>query len=228
MTRKGLYPMNGLFEAASFRSGAKKLGAWVSVHVQFACFLCISVHVHAHVCVCVCVCVCTHEYVCVHVCMHTCACACASDWERVCMCVCVFVFVWLCMCHCMSACVCHCACQPECKHICVWKCLPAWVYVHVCILLCKHTSSRLACILMQSFRGRNSSVGSAWACCPQRRGFDPPLGTFSGRGDFSLGVNIGSNSIPPKNSFGWEYKPRSSLCTHAFHRTDSKILTFMS
>ena len=26
--------------------------------------------------------------------------------------------------------------------------------------------------------GRNSSVGSAWARCPQRRGFDPPLGTF--------------------------------------------------
>ena len=26
----------------------------------------------------------------------------------------------------------------------------------------------------------------------------------------------------PQNSFGWEYKPRSSLCTHAFHRTDSK------
>ena len=23
-------------------------------------------------------------------------------------------------------------------------------------------------------------------------------------------------------TFGWEYKPRSSLCTHAFHRTDSK------
>ena len=29
-------------------------------------------------------------------------------------------------------------------------------------------------------------------------GFDPPLGTFSGRGDFSLGVNMGSNSIPQK------------------------------
>ena len=28
--------------------------------------------------------------------------------------------------------------------------------------------------------------------------------------------------FPPKNSFGWEYKPRSSLCTHAFHCTDSK------
>ena len=46
--------------------------------------------------------------------------------------------------------------------------------------------------------GRNSSVGSAWARCPRCRGFDPPLGTFSGRGDFSLGVNMGSNSIPPK------------------------------
>ena len=46
--------------------------------------------------------------------------------------------------------------------------------------------------------GRNSSVGSAWARCPQPRGFDPPLGKFSDRGDFSLGVNMGSNSIPPK------------------------------
>ena len=45
--------------------------------------------------------------------------------------------------------------------------------------------------------GQNSSVGSAWARCPQRCRFDPPLGTFSGRGDFSLGVNMGSNSIPP-------------------------------
>ena len=26
-----------------------------------------------------------------------------------------------------------------------------------------------------------------------------PLGKFSGRGDFSLGVNMGSNSIPPQN-----------------------------
>ena len=32
--------------------------------------------------------------------------------------------------------------------------------------------------------GRNSSVGSAWARCPQRRGFDPPLGTFSVEGIF--------------------------------------------
>ena len=66
--------------------------------------------------------------------------------------------------------------------------------------------------------GRNSSVGSAWARCPQRRGFYPPLGTFSGIGDFSLGVNMGSNSIPPKTLSD----ERSSLCTHAFHRMDSK------
>ena len=46
--------------------------------------------------------------------------------------------------------------------------------------------------------GRDSSVGSAWARCPHCRGFDPPLGIFSSRGDFSLGVNMGSNSIPPK------------------------------
>ena len=26
----------------------------------------------------------------------------------------------------------------------------------------------------------------------------------------------------PQNSFKWEYKPRCSLCSHAFHRTDSK------
>ena len=53
--------------------------------------------------------------------------------------------------------------------------------------------------LVYSLANQNpdSSVGSAWARCPQRRGFDPPLGTFSGSGDFSLGVNMGSNSIPP-------------------------------
>ena len=41
-------------------------------------------------------------------------------------------------------------------------------------------------------------VGSVWARGPQCRRFDPPLGKFSSRGDFSLGVNMGSNSIPPK------------------------------
>ena len=41
----------------------------------------------------------------------------------------------------------------------------------------------------------------------------------SRRGDFSLGINIGSDS---QNFFRWEYKSRSSLCTHVFHHADSK------
>ena len=76
--------------------------------------------------------------------------------------------------------------------------------------------------------GRNSSVGSAWARCPQRRGFDPPLGTFSGRGDFSLGVNMGSNSIPPK-TLSDESINRGLVCAHMhFIARTQKILTFMS
>ena len=76
--------------------------------------------------------------------------------------------------------------------------------------------------------GRNSSVGSAWARCPQRRGFDPPLGTFSGRGDFSLGVNMGSNSIPPRTPSD-ESINRGLVCAHMhFIARTQKILTFMS
>ena len=62
----------------------------------------------------------------------------------------------------------------------------------------------MECMLIQTGLGLNSHlgpeypVGSVWACCPQRRGFDPPLEKFSGRGNFSLGVNMGSNSIPLK------------------------------
>ena len=60
--------------------------------------------------------------------------------------------------------------------------------------------------------GRNSSVGSAWARCPQHCGFDPPLGTFSGRGDFSLGVSMGSNSIPPKTLSDESVKATGCCC----------------
>ena len=76
--------------------------------------------------------------------------------------------------------------------------------------------------------GRNSSVGSAWARCPQRRGFDPPLGKFSGRGDFSLGVSMGSNSIAPK-TLSDESINRGLVCAHMhFIARTQKILTFMS
>ena len=47
-------------------------------------------------------------------------------------------------------------------------------------------------------RGRNSSVGSAWARCSQRRGFDPPLGTFSVEGIFPLELTWVQTPFPPK------------------------------
>ena len=76
--------------------------------------------------------------------------------------------------------------------------------------------------------GRNSSVGSVWARCPQRRVFDPPLGAFSIRGDFSLGVNMGSNSIPPKTLLE-ESINQGLVCAHMhFIARTQKILTFMS
>ena len=59
--------------------------------------------------------------------------------------------------------------------------------------------------------GRNSSVGSAWARCP-----------------FSLGVNMGSNSIPPK-TLSDESINRGLVCAHMyFIAWTQKILTFMS
>ena len=53
-------------------------------------------------------------------------------------------------------------------------------------------------------------------------------GTFSGTGDFSLGVNMGSNSIPPKTLLD-ESINRGLVCAHMhFIARTQKILTFMS
>ena len=46
--------------------------------------------------------------------------------------------------------------------------------------------------------GRNSSVGSAWARCPQRRGSDPPLETFSVEGIFPLELTWVQTPFPQK------------------------------
>ena len=62
--------------------------------------------------------------------------------------------------------------------------------------------------------GRYSSLVVRWARCPAEE-------NFSGRGICPLELTWVLTPFPP-NSFGWEYKPKSSLCTHAFHRTDSK------
>ena len=69
--------------------------------------------------------------------------------------------------------------------------------------------------------GRNSSVGSAWARCHSVAGSILLWGHFPVEGIFPLELTWVQTPFP-QNSFGWEYKPRSSLCTHAFHRTDSK------
>ena len=52
--------------------------------------------------------------------------------------------------------------------------------------------------MKEQIGGRNSSVGSAWARCPQRRGFDPPLGTFSVEGIFPLELTWVQTPFPQK------------------------------
>ena len=73
--------------------------------------------------------------------------------------------------------------------------------------------------------GRNSSIGSvlgSLSCLMQRCGFDtPPRRIFPVEGIFPLELTWVLTPFP-QNSFGWGYKPRSSLYSHAFHRTDSK------
>ena len=64
-----------------------------------------------------------------------------------------------------------------------------------------------------------------WAhcrCVMQRRGFDPLLRkSFPVEGIFPLELTWVLTPFP-QNSFGWEYEPRTGLCTHTLHRTDSK------
>ena len=49
-----------------------------------------------------------------------------------------------------------------------------------------------------------------------------PSSEFLVEGIFSLKSYCGFCTPFPKNSFGCEYKSRSSLCTQAFHHSDSK------
>ena len=74
--------------------------------------------------------------------------------------------------------------------------------------------------------GRNSLLVMCWACCPV---WCSIMGSILLWGEFFFLVQrIFSKELTwvltpfPKHSFQWEYKPRSSLCTYAFHCTDSK------
>ena len=67
-----------------------------------------------------------------------------------------------------------------------------------------------------------SALGSL-SCLMQRHGFDTLQGRFffPVEGIFPLELTWVLTPFP-QTSFGCEYKPRSSLYSHAFHRTDSK------
>ena len=64
-----------------------------------------------------------------------------------------------------------------------------------------------------------------WAHCPAWCSIVGSilLWGFSVEGIFPLDLTWVLTPFP-QNSFRWEYKPRSGLCTHAFHHTDSKDL----
>ena len=69
---------------------------------------------------------------------------------------------------------------------------------------------------------RVSSMLGSLSCLMQRHGFNPPQGWFFPvEGICPLGLTWVLTSLP-QNSFRWEYKLRSCLCTHAFHPTHSK------
>ena len=73
-----------------------------------------------------------------------------------------------------------------------------------CVHICGDCVGAKKCpVLKGTTGGRNSSLVVFGLAVHSVAGFYPPLGKFSSRGDFSLGVSMGSNSIPdpllPKN-----------------------------
>ena len=73
----------------------------------------------------------------------------------------------------------------------------------------------------QTKRGRNGSLVVFGLAVHSVTGSILLWGNFPVEGIFPLELTWVQAQFP-KNSFGWKYKLRSSLCTHAFHRTDSK------
>ena len=113
-------------------------------------------------------------------------------------------------------CVCLCVCVVMGMHVYVCVCVCVCVCICVCTFVKKYPRYTSGC---SRFHFHVSSPP---------HGFDPPLGTFSGRGDFSLGVNMGSNSIPPKTPSD-ESINRGLVCAHMhFIARTQKMLTFMS
>ena len=93
------------------------------------------------------------------------------------------------------------------------------IIIIVVIITTATTTTNIIIIII--IRGRNSSLVVFGLAVHSVAGSILLWGNFPVEGIFPLELTW-FKLHSPKNYFGWEYKPRSSLCTHAFHRTDSK------
>ena len=123
--------------------------------------------------------------------------------------------------------VCLCLCTE-----CVCVLCQCYAYANYCYRLCARVTSQSLCVcVLESFiplGGQNSSLVVFGLAVHSVAGSILLWGNFYGRGDFSLGVNMGSNSIPPK-TLSDESIDRGLVCAymHYIARTQ-KILTFTS
>ena len=93
--------------------------------------------------------------------------------------------------------------------VCVCVCV-ALARACVCVCVCVCVRAR-ACVCVGGFALAYTNINNGRDILNDR-----------GRGDFSLGVNMGSNYIPDQTLSDGNINPRSSLSTQAFHCTDSK------
>ena len=111
----------------------------------------------------------------------------------------------------MKACICLVVLSKNIENVCVER-WPFFFFLAVFFWILLEFGLRHGPILTGScvgLAGLCDAASQVWTCSES-----------TGRGDFCLGVDMVSDSISPK--LGWEYKLRSSLCTHALHHTDSE------
>ena len=107
-----------------------------------------------------------------------------------------------------------------------WGDFGAYLFVffhsHVCIYSFKKNWDKVRQVLVIRSTFHWGSLGVSWVSplAIGTRCYSTLLLTLSDSGaffDFSLRANMSSDSIP-QNSFGWQYKPRATWYTYAFHR----------
>ena len=110
----------------------------------------------------------------------------------------------------------------------------AWSDGQVCMEL--HTTLPLPCFKQQPslkqwkrtqyWRQVGTRIAQSvecWACCPVWCSIVGSILLRASSRGFFFSLDLIWVLTPfPKNSFGWEYKQRFKLCTHAFHHTNSK------